>query len=80
MYFAILVDCGGILTNDTGTIVSPGHPNFYPHGVTCVWEIRVAPGQRVRLTFNFFSLEETETCDYDYVQVYTNATSNSTVR
>ncbi|XP_067930809.1 cubilin-like [Watersipora subatra] len=70
--------CGGILTNATGTIVSPGHPNFYPHGVDCLWEVRVAEGFQIRLTFDFISIESSTPCNYDYVQVSNNRSDNAT--
>ncbi|KAK3106526.1 hypothetical protein FSP39_021900 [Pinctada imbricata] len=69
-------DCGGMLTSLTGTLTSPGHPNVYPHGVNCTWNILVPAGNVVRLTFNAFSMEASTTCAYDYVAVYDNTTIN----
>ncbi|XP_037693302.1 cubilin [Choloepus didactylus] len=61
--------CGEVLTQPTGTIQSPGHPNPYPHGVTCTWYILVQPGQLVRLVFTSFRLEFHYNCTADYLDV-----------
>ena len=63
------------MTNRTGTFKSPGYPNFYPHGVDCLWEIRVPAGLQIRLSFDSFSIEHTETCAWDYVQIAENRTN-----
>ena len=62
----------------TGTFSSPGHPNIYPHGVTCHWYITVDPGMVIRLTFNTFNVERNENCRYDNVAVYDNSSSTDT--
>jgi cubilin len=70
----VSIGCGGILRASHGVITSPGHPEVYPHGVTCTWVIRGEPGQVVRLNFVSFSLETTTRCSYDYIQVWDNTT------
>ncbi|XP_071156308.1 cubilin-like isoform X2 [Mytilus edulis] len=74
-YAASSAACGGVLTEDTDSFTSPGHPNTYPHGVNCTWQIRVSPGHVIRLTFNTFSIEDNSGCRFDYVQVFDNATA-----
>ncbi|XP_053408750.1 cubilin-like isoform X2 [Mercenaria mercenaria] len=66
--------CGGPLTDDMGSIQSPGHPNLYPHGVNCTWNIQVQPGLVVRLTFHTFSIESHSNCNYDSVALFDGAT------
>ncbi|XP_075408563.1 cubilin [Tenrec ecaudatus] len=61
--------CGEVLTEPTGTIQSPGHPNVYPHGVNCTWRIVVQPGQLIRLVFRTFQLEFHYNCTKDYLEV-----------
>ena len=73
----VIVGCGGPLTDPTGTITSPGHPNIYPHGVNCTWNIRVDPGLVVRLTFHTFSIESHSNCMYDSVNVYDSSSADS---
>uniref|UniRef100_A0A8C6W9S3 Cubilin n=1 Tax=Nannospalax galili TaxID=1026970 RepID=A0A8C6W9S3_NANGA len=62
--------CGEVLTGPTGTILSPGHPNNYPHGVNCTWHIAVQPGQLIRLMFDEFHLDFHYNCTSDYIEVY----------
>ncbi|XP_015441120.1 cubilin isoform X1 [Pteropus alecto] len=62
--------CGKILTEPTGTIQSPGHPNIYPHGVNCTWYIFVQPGYLINLIFRRFHLEFHYNCTSDYLDVY----------
>ncbi|XP_065577284.1 cubilin-like isoform X11 [Artemia franciscana] len=71
-YSSIDVGCGGIVTNSSGTIASPLHPQAYPHGTTCRWIIKGEPGSVIRLTFQTFSLERSASCKFDYVEVFDN--------
>jgi len=47
----ICAECGGDLTTPTGTLSSPNYPGLYAHARRCHWIIRVAPTQRISLTF-----------------------------
>ena len=67
-----VLGCGGIVTNSSGTIASPLHPQAYPHGTTCRWIIKGEPGSVIRLTFQTFSLERSASCKFDYVEVFDN--------
>uniref|UniRef100_A0A8C0RW72 Cubilin n=1 Tax=Canis lupus familiaris TaxID=9615 RepID=A0A8C0RW72_CANLF len=62
--------CGEILTESTGIIQSPGHPNIYPHGINCTWHILVQPGHLIHLIFRKFHLEFHYNCTNDYLEVY----------
>ncbi|CAL8142101.1 unnamed protein product [Orchesella dallaii] len=73
-YSSFDTGCGGILINSNGTITSPGHPEVYPHGVSCMWVIRGVSGQVVRLTWDTFNLESDSSCRYDAVEIYDNST------
>ncbi|KAM5338742.1 cubilin [Glossophaga mutica] len=64
------LECGKILTELTGTIQSPGHPNIYPHGINCTWYILVQPGYLINLIFRRFHLEFHYNCTNDYLEVY----------
>ena len=57
-----------------GVISSPGHPEVYPHGVSCKWIIRGVPGQVIRLNWVSFSLERNLRCRFDAVEIYDNST------
>ncbi|MGH0190245.1 UNVERIFIED_CONTAM: hypothetical protein FKN15_043345 [Acipenser sinensis] len=73
-------ECGGSLTEDEGTLLSPNHPKPYPHQQLCLWQISVSQGHVIELTFHNFSLETQDVCDYDFVEVHDSAgTSNPSV-
>ncbi|XP_063773612.1 deleted in malignant brain tumors 1 protein-like [Pseudophryne corroboree] len=62
--------CGGLLTQPTGTFYSPQFPGLYPDNALCIWEIRVAPGKTVDLSFVYLDLEIASSCGYDSVTIY----------
>lgn len=37
--------CGGYIQGSTGTILSPGFPDFYPHNLNCTWIIETSHGK-----------------------------------
>ena len=61
--------CGGVLTAPSGDIRSPNHPDRYRENMDCEWHIQLPIGERVRLTFLTFSLEQSSSCYFDYVSV-----------
>lgn len=73
-YGQAIQGCGATMTSPSGVIVSPGHPNSYPHGANCTWFISVAPGSLIRLTFDSFNMEYHVNCNFDYVEIYDNGT------
>ena len=60
-------------TPTSGEIQSPDHPDRYPHNQNQTWDIEVASGQTIELTFESFDIEDCEwancNCAYDYVLV-----------
>ncbi|XP_036916668.1 cubilin [Sturnira hondurensis] len=71
------LECGKILTEPTGIIQSPGHPNIYPHGINCTWYILVQPGYLINLIFRRFHLEFHYNCTNDYLEVYDTGSGTS---
>ncbi|XP_062417015.1 membrane frizzled-related protein isoform X1 [Pungitius pungitius] len=63
-------DCGGQRTGGYGSISSPNHPGPYPHQQLCAWHISVEEGHVVALSFQNFSLETQDVCEFDYVEVH----------
>ncbi|XP_047218456.1 CUB and sushi domain-containing protein 1-like [Girardinichthys multiradiatus] len=58
--------CGGYVFGKTGTILSPGFPDFYPNSLNCTWTIEVSHGKGVHLVFHTFHLEE----NHDYLSIF----------
>eukprot|EP00062_Callorhinchus_milii_P016178 gi/632967218/ref/XP_007899854.1/ PREDICTED: CUB and sushi domain-containing protein 3 [Callorhinchus milii] len=50
--------CGGDIQGPTGTILSPGYPDFYPNSLNCTWTVEVSHGKGVEFTFHTFHLED----------------------
>ncbi|XP_066534535.1 CUB and sushi domain-containing protein 1a [Hoplias malabaricus] len=57
--------CGGYVYGKTGTILSPGFPDFYPNSLNCTWTIEVSHGKGVQLVFHTFHLEDS----HDYLLI-----------
>lgn len=63
-------ECGGVLTDQQRIIQSPGFPEEYQDEQICYWHIRVRLGQKIRLHFLEFDVEEDTACLADYLEVY----------
>ncbi|XP_036397589.1 CUB and sushi domain-containing protein 1-like [Megalops cyprinoides] len=60
--------CGGYIQRNSGTILSPGFPDYYPHNLNCTWTIETSHGKGVQFTFHTFHLES----PHDYLLVTEN--------
>lgn len=49
---------------------SPGFPDEYPDDQICYWHIRVRYGQKIRLQFLEFDVEDDVGCISDYLEIY----------
>jgi CUB domain. len=58
-----------VLTGPSGDIHSPNHPERYRENMDCEWHIQMPIGERIRITFLTFSLEDSSGCYFDYVSV-----------
>lgn len=72
----IFIDCTNKLTGFGGVIESPNFPNGYTNGQTCLWEIEVTNGNKVKLIFSHFDLENdmagvanNNSCLYDHIEI-----------
>lgn len=72
--------CGGSLTNDYGTISSPGSPGRYPPNRDCYWQITVKSGKRIQIHFGQLMLEEHPTCGADFLEASVRPSFNPSKR
>ncbi|XP_051038037.1 CUB and sushi domain-containing protein 1 [Phodopus roborovskii] len=57
--------CGGYIYGKSGTVLSPGFPDFYPNSLNCTWTIEVSHGKGVQMNFHTFHLESS----HDYLLI-----------
>lgn len=71
--------CGGLLTADSGTLQSPGWPDFYPVNTSCEWRIDLADSsQAIQLTFDrVFGLAGRSPCPRDSVEIFDDRSDSS---
>ncbi|OXU20544.1 hypothetical protein TSAR_014165, partial [Trichomalopsis sarcophagae] len=61
--------CGGSLRTSSGSIMSPNYPQNYYHRAACTWDIRVAAGSAIQITFIDFDIEDHIKCGFDYLEI-----------
>ncbi|XP_055860294.1 uncharacterized protein LOC106054907 [Biomphalaria glabrata] len=69
-YFQKNASCGGQLTDSSGTITSLGYPNGYSEDLTCAWSLEGTTNGNITLRLTDLSLEITDNCLYDFLDVY----------
>ncbi len=62
-------NCGGNYTGPSGSFSSPSFPRNYPLDTICNYHINVHAGKSVSLSFRNFSLEDSNNCKYDRVEI-----------
>merc|ERR1712198_827952 len=60
---------GGSTATQSGSIQSDNYPNNYPVNQDKTYEISVAAGKKIKMTFAAFSLEEAWGCGWDYLAI-----------
>ncbi|XP_051688009.2 CUB and sushi domain-containing protein 2 isoform X6 [Oryctolagus cuniculus] len=68
--------CGGFIQGSSGTILSPGFPDFYPNNLNCTWVIETSHGKGVFFTFHTFHLES----GHDYLLITENGSFTQPLR
>ncbi|XP_078500118.1 CUB and zona pellucida-like domain-containing protein 1 [Lissotriton helveticus] len=69
--------CGGKLTDPSGTFTSPNYPAFHPHFTFCVWHIEVKPKKTIHVVFSEIFLEIDPTCRFDFLALYDGPNTSS---
>ena len=59
-----------VATSDSGIIKSPNYPNAYSASTEKTYNLVVADGSKVELTFTDFQVEAEASCSYDSVEVF----------
>lgn len=70
-----IADCNRDLTQEYGTVSTPGYPIVYNNNHNCSISITSPVGTYLSLYFNHFELEDASGCIYDYTSVYDGADS-----
>ncbi|NXF95695.1 TLL1 protein, partial [Eubucco bourcierii] len=72
-------ECEQKIHSPNGIITSPNWPDKYPSRKECTWEITATPGQRVKLAFNEFEIEQHQECAYDHLEVFDGESEKSPI-
>ena len=59
-----------VAATQSGTIQSPNYPKSYSENTDKTYNLVVADGSKIKLTFTDFDVEHEDNCSYDYVQVF----------
>lgn len=73
------VGCRLQLTSQSGTFSSPYFPDPYPNDIHCKWWITRPNGYVIRLKFLSFELQDSQSCEDEYVAVYDGTSSSSNI-
>uniref|UniRef100_A0A3Q4HHJ3 Cubilin (intrinsic factor-cobalamin receptor) n=1 Tax=Neolamprologus brichardi TaxID=32507 RepID=A0A3Q4HHJ3_NEOBR len=65
-----IATCGGTYIGQRGVIYSPGFPgSHYPDSSSCEWYLEGPTGHYLTLSYGNFSLQNTDGCSADYVEI-----------
>ena len=59
--FVVLIGCGSLRNN---SLQSPGYPDKYPTNMDCVYQIATPQGMAMRMSFEYFELEDSLACRF----------------
>ncbi|XP_040449627.1 cubilin isoform X3 [Falco naumanni] len=61
--------CSYNYSTETGVLTSPNYPNNYPVRIECIYTITVGINRKIVLRFTNFSLERSNICRNDHVEI-----------
>lgn len=66
--------CGGDIpvTQTSGSLTSPGYPDYFPVDVTCQWLLKSSRNSNIKLNFPDLNID----CDSSYLDIYAGSTTN----
>lgn len=68
--------CGGVIKDQNQTIVVNGGDISQIHNLDCLWTIVAPINHTINLIWNSFDIEETDSCMFDYVEVFDGIATN----
>ncbi|KAL5014756.1 hypothetical protein ScPMuIL_009026 [Solemya velum] len=74
-------DCSGIReVTSNGTLLTPRYPDLYPNDKHCIWLLRSSnPALGLQLDFETFSVEMSENCTFDHLQIFWDGSTDADV-
>ena len=69
-WFAYLADCNKLMTSASETFQSPNYPSVYPNIASCVYQISLPVGNKIKLTIEKIDLEASKDCMNDKLRIY----------
>ncbi|KAM8953252.1 astacin-like metalloendopeptidase [Pelodytes ibericus] len=73
------VSYGQTFTTSKGILVSPQFSRPYPNNVDALWSIIAPPQYKISLRFMYLLVQDSPTCQYDYITVIDGPTTTSPV-
>jgi len=63
------VGCSSSFSSTSGVINSPGYPSNYPDMTDCSYHVQPTDGSQLLFTFTYFNVEESDNCEFDYLEI-----------
>lgn len=68
--------CGGVIKDQNQTVVVNGEDGSYSDNMNCLWTIVAPLNHTINLIWNSFDVEATDSCMFDYVEIFDGISSN----
>ena len=74
---AHLTACNKSMTSGFATFQSPNYPSSYPHSVSCLFNISLPVGNRIKLSIKDINLQQCNGCECDSLSIYNGSNPNA---